>query len=167
MAVCRACHAHKVKRLVITSSVAAIMGQRPENLTNIFTEEHWSDEEYQRTSSAYALSKTLAEKAAWNFLKELPDGEKFEMATINPSLVVGKPLHAHAGFSSAEIVMKTFTGEFPVLNIKFGLVRVEDVSLAHLRAITTPEAAGKRFILSGQNIWLREVAQIMATEFNP
>ena len=60
-----------------------------------------------------------------------------------------------------------FTGEFPVMNIKFGLVRVEDVSLAHLRAITTPEAAGKRFILSGQNIWLREVAQSMATEFNP
>ena len=167
MAVCRACHAHKVKRLVITSSVAAIMGHRPENLIKILTEEHWSDEEYQRTSSAYSLSKTLAEKAAWNFLKELPDGEKFEMATINPSLVVGKPLHTHVGFSSAEIVMKMFTGEFPVMNIKFGLVRVEDVSLAHLRAITTPEAAGKRFILSGQNIWLREVAQSMATEFNP
>lgn len=73
MAVCRACHAHKVKRLVVTSSVAAIMGQRPENLNKILTEEHWSDEEYQRTSSAYALSKTLAEKAAWNFLKELPE----------------------------------------------------------------------------------------------
>jgi len=53
------------------------------------------------------------------------------------------------GFSSAEIVMKLFTGEFPVMNVKLGLVRVEDVSLAHLRAVTTPEAAGKLFILSG------------------
>ena len=109
----------------------------------------------------------MAEKVAWNFLKELPDGEKFQMTTICPSLVVGKPLHTHAGFTSAEIVMKMFTGDFPIMNVKFGIVRVEDVSLAHLRAITTPEAAGKRFILSGETMWLRDMAQNMAAEFNP
>lgn len=108
----------------------------------------------------------MAEKAAWNFVKELPDESKFEIVTICPSLVVGKPLHTHVGFSSAEIIMKVFTGEFPVMNVKLGLVRVEDVSLAHLRAVTTPEAAGKRFILSGESMWLREVAQKMADEFN-
>ncbi len=54
-----------------------------------------------------------------------------------------------------------------MLNIKFGLVRVEDVSLAHLRAVTTPEAKGKRFILCGQSVWMREIAQKMANEFNP
>ena len=104
MAVCRACHAHKVRRLVITSSIAAVMEQRPENRPLIWTEEHWSDPEYQLTTSHYFLSKTLAEQAAWNFLKELPENEKFEIVTINPSLVVGKPLHTHAGFASAEIV---------------------------------------------------------------
>ena len=99
-------------------------------------------------------------------MKELPDGEKFQMTTICPSLVVGKPLHAHAGFTSAEIVMKMFTGNFPIMYDKFGIVRVEDVSLAHLRAITTPEAAGKRFILSGETMWLRDMAQNIFSEFN-
>jgi dihydroflavonol-4-reductase len=89
------------------------------------------------------------------------------MATINPSLVVGKPLHVHSGFTSGEVITKLFTGEFPVMNIKFPIVRVEDVSLAHLRAITTPEAAGKRFILSSESLWIREIAQSMANEFNP
>lgn len=72
--------------------------------------------------------------------------------------MVGKPLHTHAGFASAEIVMKMFTGEFPVMNIKFGIVRAEYVALAHLRAVLTPEAQGKRFILNGQSMWLRDVA---------
>ena len=104
MAVCRACHAHKIRRLVITSSIAAVMEQRLENRPLIWTEEHWSDPEYHLTTSHYFLTMTLAEQAAWNFLKELPENEKFEIVTINPSLVVGKPLHTHAGFASAEIV---------------------------------------------------------------
>jgi nucleoside-diphosphate-sugar epimerase len=104
MAVCRACHSYKVKRLVVTSSVAAVMEQRPENRPLTWTEEHWSDPEYQLTTSPYFLSKTLAEQAAWNYLKDLPDEEKFEMVTINPSLVIGKPLHTHDGFASGEIV---------------------------------------------------------------
>lgn len=83
----------------------------------------------------------------------MPESERFEMATINPSLVVGKPLHAHAGFTSGEIVAKIFTGEIPVLRIKFPLVRVEDVAFAHLQAIKVPEAAGKRFILSSESLW--------------
>lgn len=113
------------------------------------------------------MSKTLAEQAAWDFLKSLPESERFEMATINPSLVVGRPLHTHAGFTSGEIVAKMFTGEFPVLRIKFPLVRVEDVAYAHLQAIKVPEAAGNRFILSSESLWAQEVAQAMANEFNP
>ena len=53
-----------------------------------------------------------------------------------------------------------------MFNIKLGLVRVEEVSLAHLRAVTTPGAKGKRFILCGQSVWMREIAQKMADEFN-
>lgn len=166
MAVCRACHANRVKRLVVTSSCAAVMDRKQEERLSVYTEEHWSDVEYQRTTSAYSLSKTLAEQAAWNFVNSLPEEERFEMATINPSLVVGKPLHVHSGFTSGEVITKLFTGEFPVMNIKFPIVRVEDVSLAHLRAITTPEAAGKRFILSSESLWIREIAQSMANEFN-
>ena len=167
IAVCKACHAHKVKRLVITSSCAAVMDRKPEERLAKYTEENWSDVEYQRVTSPYSLSKTLAEKAAWNFVGSLPEGERFEMVTILPSLVVGKPLHVHTDFTSGEIVTKLFTGEFPVMNIKFPIVRVEDVALAHLKAITVPEAAGKRFVLNSESLWVREIAQSMANEFNP
>ena len=61
MAVCRACHANRVKRLVVTSSCAAVMDRKPEERLSVYTEENWSDVEYQRTTSAYSLSKTLAE----------------------------------------------------------------------------------------------------------
>jgi len=141
MAVCRACHISKIKRVVITSSCAAIMDQKPENSLPSYNEGHWSDTEHQRSHSFYSLSKTLAEKAAWDFQKSLPENERFEIVTICPSLVVGKPLHAHAGFSSGEVATKIFTGEYPVLKIQFPMVRVEDVALAHIRAVKTPEAA--------------------------
>jgi dihydroflavonol-4-reductase len=113
------------------------------------------------------LSKTLAERAAWDFNNSLPEAERFEIVTINPSFVIGKPLHCHAGFTSGEIITKLVSGEFPVMRIKFPCVRVEDVALAHLRAIQRPEAAGKRFILSCESLWMRDIATSMANEFNP
>ena len=99
----------------------------------------------------------MAERAAWKYIEELPQGEKFELVTICPSLVVGKPLHARA-FTSGEIFEKIFKGEFPVMRIKFPFVHVEDVSRGHLQAIKVPEAAGHRFVLSEKTYWMREVA---------
>ena len=156
MAICRACQLHKVRRLVITSSVNAVMERRPGDRLARYTEEHWSDLEYQRGNNAYSLSKTLAEQAAWSFVNSLPESERFEMVKILPSFVTGKPLYTHKDFLSGEVVAKIFSTEFPVMNIKFPIVRVEDVSLAHLKAIKVPEAAGKRFILNGESLWIRE-----------
>jgi dihydroflavonol-4-reductase len=153
MAVVQACHASKVKRLVVTSSCAAVTDCAPEARPDVFTEENWSDPEQQRRNSYYSLSKTLAEKAAWDFVKSLPEKERFELVTINPSLVVGKPLHTHAGFSSGEVITKLFTGAFPVVRMQCPMVRVEDVAVAHLRAIKVPEAAGERFILHNESRW--------------
>lgn len=69
LAVVKACHANRVKRVVITSSCAAIFDQAPESKVEVFTEEHWSNAEHQRANSQYyPLSKTLAEQAAWDFL---------------------------------------------------------------------------------------------------
>lgn len=115
LAVVRACHANKVKRLVVTSSTSAVRNVRPENKPHVLTEEVWSDIEYMQ-NNYYFLSKTLAEKAAWNFLNELPEGERFELVTLLPSMVVGKPLDNHQ-FTSGEVIHKFFTGEYPNLNI--------------------------------------------------
>ena len=89
LAVMRAAHQHKVKRVVITSSVASIMYKAPANVKESYNEEDWSDLEICK---AYEKSKTLAEKSAWDFLHALPPSEQFELVTINPSLILGPSL---------------------------------------------------------------------------
>ena len=105
----------------------------------LITEEHWSDIVYQRTQSYYAVSKTLAEQAAWDFWKELPKSEQFELVTLLPSMVTGKALHNRT-FTSGEIVQKIFNGEFPAFRVMFPFVNVKDVSRAHVQAIKVAEA---------------------------
>jgi nucleoside-diphosphate-sugar epimerase len=88
MSVMKAAHACQVKRVVITSSCVAIMypNEAPED--GVYNESHWSDID-NPGASAYVQSKTLAEKAAWDFLESLPEDEKFEIATICPTYVTG------------------------------------------------------------------------------
>jgi len=86
MAVVRAVHKYKVKRVVITSSVAAIMFQTDETSKDLYNENDWSN---LAGCDAYEKSKTLAEQAAWDFQKSLPENERFELVTINPSMILG------------------------------------------------------------------------------
>jgi dihydroflavonol-4-reductase len=85
----KAAKLNKVKRVVITSSVVAIFITGVEGQTE-FSEKDWTD---VSIAGAYEKSKTLAEKAAWDFIKELPNEEKFELSVINPGLVVGPNLN--------------------------------------------------------------------------
>ena len=89
LAVMKAARLNKVKRVVVTSSVASIFNTGVEGQTH-FTEKDWTD---PNVAQAYEKSKTLAEKAAWDFIENLPNDEKFELATINPGLVVGPNLN--------------------------------------------------------------------------
>ena len=107
LAVMKGCQLAKVKRVVVTSSVAAIMSQAKDH----FNHEDWSD---VATSSAYEKSKHLAEKAAWDFVAALPNEEKFEIATINPGLITGPNLNK-AKFSSGDLVGKFMMGGFPMV----------------------------------------------------
>jgi nucleoside-diphosphate-sugar epimerase len=89
LAVMKAAHKHKVKRVVITSSCASIMIQKEENSKPVYTEQDWSD---VTIAAPYEKSKTLAERAAWDFLKALPESERFELTIINPGLILGPSL---------------------------------------------------------------------------
>lgn len=81
----KAAKMNKVKRVVVTSSVAAIMVTDDPKRTN-FGPNHWSDVELCRP---YLKSKTLAEKAAWKYLEDLPENERFELATVLPGFIIG------------------------------------------------------------------------------
>ena len=131
LSIMRAAKANKIKRVVITSSVAAIYNSTDRKKLN-FTAEDWSD---PQIGNFYERSKTLAEKAAWDFIDALPDGEKFELVTINPGLVFGPNLN-EAQFESGDLIKKLMLKQmFAIPNIKFVLVDVRDVAQAHLRAI--------------------------------
>ena len=133
VSVMKACHANKVKRIVITSSIAAIQACKAEDrpLDGKFSEKNWSNPVGDHID-AYSKSKTLAEQAAWDFQKNLPEHERFEIATINPGLIMG-PAFVGAGFSSGEIISKFMEGEYPgVPKVMISLVDVREVAEAHL-----------------------------------
>ena len=138
MTVMRAALKHKVQRVVITSSGAAIYKNKDPKKTH-FTTEDWTD---LSIASAYEKSKTMAEKCAWDFLATLPEEERFEFATINPGLVLGPNL-VKCQFSSGDVVkMLMIKGKRPpaMPHVQVPIVDVRDVAQAHLQAILVPEA---------------------------
>jgi nucleoside-diphosphate-sugar epimerase len=101
LAVMKGCHLHKVKRVVITSSMSAIKECKPHDMprNKTFNEANWSDPDGSHIN-AYSKSKTLAEKAAWDFQKRLPEHERFEIVVLNPTMMAG-PAYFKTESSSA------------------------------------------------------------------
>jgi len=134
-----------VQRVVFTSTMATICGsQRNKNSDHVWSEEDWNDE----PASPYSKSKVMAEKAAWEFHEETG----LELATIHPSFVVG-PFLPERVVSSAKVMMPLLRGEHKngAKLMKFGLVDVRDVAVAHIKAMTTPEANGQRYLVSDKD----------------
>lgn len=151
-----------VKRVVVTSSVASIAYGT--QLKPMYTEKDWSDPEgKQLPISAYAKSKTLAEKAAWNFIET--EGNGMELSTVNPVGIFGPPLIIPTESTTCSIVQQMLTGALPAVpNVSFGLVDVRDVATLHMLAATKPEANGQRYIaVAGESVSLAGIAGILKT----
>ena len=147
---------HNIKKVVLTSSVAAILETDEDK--EYFDETDWSDVESRQIGS-YAKSKTLAEKAAWQFLKE--NGNPFELAVINPALVTGPTLTRDLGESNKAIEM-VVTGKMPVaIPMQFGYVDVRDVATAHILAMQNPSSSGERFALSEKDLSYKKIAKLL------
>jgi dihydroflavonol-4-reductase len=139
---------------VLTSSLAAIHNTTPRKQR--YDETSWS--ETDGDIDAYSKSKTLAERAAWEYVGGLPVDRGMELVSINPSVVLG-PLLEPSGSTSVEIVRKFLAREVPG-SPRYGLpmVDVRDVAEAHIRALQVPSAAGNRYLCSGPFHWLDDVA---------
>lgn len=156
------------RRVVVTSSMASVgMGYTalPEGG---FTEAHWTDPASKHASvTAYAASKTRAERAAWDFVAGLPEGRRFELATVNPSTVMG-PLLGGVQCASGDIIKMFLGREMPALPaMSLPYVDIRDVTRAHVLAMTTPAAAGHRFLLGTSSLTMPQLGALLAAEFNP
>jgi len=163
--VLRAASTAGVQRVVQTSSIAAILHGSPREGTNVFDESSWSDT--SKDIGAYEKSKTLAEKAAWEFVQALPEDRRLELVTVNPSVVLGPVLDEHVG-TSISIVRRLLTGDVPGCpRMHLSCVDVRDIARLHLLAMTTKEAAGQRFIGAGDSAWFLDLAEVLKKHFGP
>ncbi len=142
-----------VKRVVMTSSISAIIYGRGAREAP-FTEADWTDETNLEDTSPYDRAKTIAERAAWAWLKA--EGGALELTTVNPALVLGPVLGADFS-TSLEAVKKLLDGSAPAVpRFGFSLVDVRDIAALQALAMTSPAAAGERFIGSGDFYWMKE-----------
>jgi len=151
-----------VKRIVITSSIAAI--HVPKDPPYTFTEKDWNtysvdlvEKEGKKSpgKDQYQASKTLAERAAWEFVQEKKGEINFDLVSINPSWVFGPIIHEVKGPSALNESVHLFWESINKPQSKemlsatgFNYVDVRDVALAHIRALEIPAAGGERFTLN-------------------
>ena len=154
-----------VRRVVVTSSCAAIYGDNADLAAapnEVFTEAVWntsSSAEHQ----AYSYSKTLAEKEAWK-IAEAQD--RWDLVTVNPSLVLGPGINPHGTSESFNIIKQFGDGTLRsgVPRMGFGVVDVRDLAEAHYRAGFTPAAQG-RYIVSGHDADLADFRKPLQEAF--
>jgi dihydroflavonol-4-reductase len=151
-----------VERVVVTSSVAAIRGGL-ERASAPLTEQDWTDLDNPKLTP-YTRSKTIAERAAWDLVKER--GEVGKLAVVNPGAILGPVLSEDRSFS-VELIERLLNGMPGTPRIGFGFVDVRDVADMHVRAMIAPEAGGERFIAVAQFRWVSEVAEVLREHLGP
>ena len=144
------------KRVVLTSSIAAVMYGHS-NYSVPLTEESWTDPDFEGLNP-YGRSKTIAELAAWDLVRERDAEDR--LVAINPGAIIGPILSKHRS-PSLQIVERLLAGPRGIPRLGFNLVDVRDVAAMHVDAMTAPEAAGERFIATGQFQWMSETARIL------
>jgi len=154
-----------VKRVVMTSSMAAVAYGWGDMRPKLLTEEHWSNSANLADNTAYTRSKTIAERAAWDYVNG--EGKGLELTTINPAAVLG-PVMSGDFSASVEILTQLLSGKLPgTPRVGFGIVDVRDVAAAHVLAMTNPAAAGERFLVSDKFMWFSEVANTLRGKLPP
>ena len=135
-----------IKKVVLTSSVAAIAYGHKKPICG---PSDWSD--INQNIGAYTKSKTIAERAAWDFINS-QEQKNMTMTTIHPGLVLGPLLSNDIDGASADIMNKLITGQFPGNpNLNFTIVDVRDVALLHVKAISSDESNGKRCLTTSKD----------------
>ncbi len=151
-----------VDRVVVTSSVAAVRGG-VESSSAPLTEMSWTDADNLELAP-YTRSKTIAERAAWDLVAERDEVER--LAVVNPGAILGPVLGTDRSYS-LQVIERLLGGMPGVPRIGFSIVDVRDVADLQIRAMTTPEAGGERFIAVARFQWMAEVAALLRSRLGP
>jgi dihydroflavonol-4-reductase len=155
-----------VRRVVLTSSCAAVYGDNADIADA--KGEQFSEDDWNTTSSLdhkpYSYSKTLAERAAWEMAGVQ---DRWDLVTINPSLVLGPGIGSQTSSGSFELVRNIGDGTLKVgvPSYPFGAVDVREVAQAHLNAGTDLSVESGRYILSGHDTDMPEIVAILKRHF--
>lgn len=150
-----------VKRVVLTSSTVAILYASGVGRDHVYTEADFTDE-MRPELTPYIRSKTLAEKAAWAFVRER--NPSFDLVTINPGFVQGPALDADLS-TSHELFRVMAKGTYPAApRIRFPVAHVGDVARAHAEAAVRPQAGGQRYLIGEGELGLFELGRVMVSE---
>ncbi len=153
-----------VKRVVITSSSGAVVyGKQKGEESGTYKEEDWTDISNKADTTPYFRSKTVAERAAWDYIQQ--DSSEMELTTVCPGAILGPVLEEDFG-TSANIVIKTLDGSTPAIpNIGFDIVDVRSVADLLIRAMEAPQAANQRYIGSAGFMSFKDVANILKQKY--
>jgi dihydroflavonol-4-reductase len=162
--VMRAASKNGVRRVVLTSSTAAIVyGKERDQRSGWYDEDDWTDLTCKADTTPYPRSKTIAEKAAWDFFAK--DDRGMDLVTVCPGTILGPVLESDTG-TSANIVIKLMDGSSPgIPRIGFDVVDVRSVADLHIKAMEAPAAAGERFIGSAGFLSFQDIADILRREY--
>jgi dihydroflavonol-4-reductase len=152
-----------VRRVVLTSSTAAVRNSGEKPPAQPLTEEEWTNPDNPHLTP-YARSKTIAEQAAWELVRE--HGNVDRLTVVNPSAILGPVLSDDLSYS-LEVITRMLNGMPGVPRLGFSFVDVRDVADLQVTAMTAPEAAGERFLAAGPFLWLSEVAEILRDHLGP
>lgn len=149
-----------VKRVVLTSSLVAMMGEVKGDIT--LTDKSWTDEK-SKNISTYTKSKVMAEKAAWDFIHNQKGEGALELAVVNPGPIYGPTLTNNLSGESMKMFAQMISGKMPMLpQASTVMSDVRDVAKVHVLALEAKDAAGKRFITTTAEAYsFQHLAQIL------
>ncbi|MBI1315699.1 NAD-dependent epimerase/dehydratase family protein [bacterium] len=160
--VLQAAHQSGVAKVVLTSSTGAVAyGRLGKGRSGVFGPDDWTDPEVKADTNAYYRSKTLAERAAWEWAED----SGLELTTICPGALLGPPLLPSLS-ASLNLVLKLMKNAGPALpNIGYDAVDVRSVAELHVVALERQEAAGRRWLATSDYVRFEDLAQILRLHF--
>jgi dihydroflavonol-4-reductase len=150
-----------VKRIVMTSSIAAVMSYDQQDKT--YTEDDWCTSS-DKWLDPYGMGKTQSERLLWEFVDKHAD--RLQAVAINPSVVIGPPLAKHHIRSSLAFIRDLVGWSYPAcVPMRLHLVDIGDVSKGHVRALTSDKAAGQRIIFSDRPMSILEISNVLSRKY--